>query len=255
MTEHSRATATTKAEQLERSWKRMGVRALPLIIASLQDRRTVVRWTAASLLGEAQPTHQKSLATRWALKALSDRSSEVRFRATESLSTLLAGTRRVPAALRRAADDHDELVRIAVAEALGEIRGPASAAGLRRTLGDISPSVRAAAARSLGPMAAMTDRAILERMLLKETHPRVRTALHVAIAAWSPSTAVPELEVLLQHHSYQVRCAVANALPWPGLRRLDRTRLRDALTNALRCETTNAARDSMRRAIARLSRR
>jgi HEAT repeat protein len=178
----------------------------------------------------------------------SDHDYEVRIVALENLGECLDELENL---LRLAMHDRDELVRTTALE----IAGDASLTHLadevvRRFTSDRSPLVRSAAAVALGDMCVTNFRELLEEKL-GDPDEEVRVGIYYALVKSGATKYLKRFLNGLKHPYYRIRCATANLLP-SLVRRDNRALAERALKEALKRETTVAARESIEGALAEI---
>lgn len=146
---------------------------LERLVGSDPDRR--VRLEAIEALGDIEAPRSAN-----ALGAVLDGSDiELAIAAAEAISNL-DDLQQAPAALTRAAASPDPRLRLAVANALGNIADPATTEALTRLLADANPEVRRAAVEGLGGIGSRESVPALTRAL-SDTDAEVRRAVAEAL--------------------------------------------------------------------------
>lgn len=209
--------------------------AVPDLVRALDDSEPVVRWGAAYMLGTIPDPRQVSALVR----ALAGPDDEVACEAAEALGVIgdsaalapledyarsgkkhakttstsaLAGIGEPGApALLSFLKDPDEEMRVAGANALGELRSPATTGALLEALSDESPNVRYAAADALGYIGTAPAPDALTT-LLSDPAPDVRASAARALGRIGAPGAAGLLAPLLKDKSVSVRWAAVDAL-------------------------------------------
>lgn len=181
-------------------------------------------------------------------QALTDRNSEVRFRAVERLGELKIQAALLPL-LEHLRQDRSPLVRLAAAESLGCLRSKKALQGLVSALTDKDELVRGYAAEAIARIGDRTCAPILRRSLRKEQHPAARVRLYAAGYRLGDVTMLTKLMNMLHHRSYRVRCAAVNLLVGSIKRTTVKRKIIQLFQEQLAKEPTIAVRSSLKRAL------
>ena len=180
------------------------------------------------------------------ISKLEDSDSEVRMIAARGLGDLLTGKNSPPELIGKL-HDRDELVRIETAESLGVIGDKKALPELWKALADSSSLVRSYVAGAIGELGSRKDIARLEDRLRQENSDTSRVGYYQALYKLGKRNALDQLLRLLSHSKdYRVRCAVANILCDVVDDKISALTIYTALSEALKRESTTAARSSIR---------
>lgn len=222
--------------------------ALSKLIDGLSDKSPVVRVAAAEGLGHSA----QFTALPYLVKALADVNPEVRMRAAESLA-VIAKSGDSPVELVRSLRDHNELVRIAAAIALGEIGDVKALPALRRAISDRSPLVRRYACVSVAKFGDSQDIRRLKRGFKKETSDVAKLGYSHALFLFGQTEQLFEMLILLTSQNYRVRCATARSLAEITSNKFQRCLIAAAIRERYQAESTNAAKSSFQAALRQLT--
>lgn len=188
------------------------------------------------------------------MRRLNDRSAAVRMDAAREIGQRLRNNGKAPIELTRRLADRDELVRVEVIEALGEIGDPKTLRALRRVVRDRSPLVRSYVGPAMAALGGRREAARLQRLAAREKSAIARVGYYAALHEVGRDDAVMKLVALLRDRDYRVRCAAANTLSGLANRR-NASHISKALREALQHEATIAAASSFRSGIRAIRRR
>lgn len=179
------------------------------------------------------------------IKRLTSRTGEERMNAVRAMGVLLIG-KTASEALFKALRDKDELVRIETAEALGIIGDRHALPVLWNALNDRSPLVRRYSAIAIGNLGVKADAARLSMKYRQDRSSISRVGYLQALYVLGKRDALQRLLYLLEHRDYRIRCAAAHALECCSANSADAATAIESLRSRLKCESTIAARSSIR---------
>lgn len=244
MTKSNRKSVNERYEALEKLIFEGSSALEPVLTKALSDRSPRIRWLAALTIGEKQFKNMlPSL-----LGVIDNSDSLTRFYAIEGIRKL-SPKKEVALALLNCLLYKDELVRVAAAQALGELRNKNVFAELENSLSDSSPLVRAYTAEALGKIGGKKGLQILKKYVDKESEDRARAGFYLALYSLGESVYLNRLTKLIESDDLLTRCAVANASQSFNLGKLDRARIISLLKKQLDKEVTVFVRDCFQEAL------
>jgi len=195
--------------------RKMGLEAVPALIAALKDSDRKVRESAAKALGDIGPAAKEAVPAL--IAALKDGDRFVQSLAAKVLGEIGPAAKEAVLALIDAQKDSDRKVRESAAEALEDI-GPAAkeaVPALIAALKDSDRKIRKFAAEALGKIGPAAKEAVPELIAaLKDVDRKVREFAAKALGEIGPAAkeAVPALIAALKDVDRFVQSLAANAL-------------------------------------------
>jgi HEAT repeat protein len=213
------------------------------IVQYLEDDDLAVKLTAIEALGEIPNSGCiKSIL----IELTENYDDEIRYYALESLKGYDGED--VFEAIVRNLKDSDELVRISVVEAIGDLNEIKGLEHLYEALTDKEEIVRGYAAEGIGKIGKAASIPILEKHLKYETSSLSKLGFFVGLYLLGERKYLTLMLALLKDPSYRVRCAVANSVV-DLLNQENVNLIKQSLLSALNNEQTNAARSSLQGAL------
>ena len=242
---------TTRVQAIQHAEKSSTNKLSLEVMPCLENTNQHVRAAAADCLGALGQKH----AVQPLCMKLADYFSLVRIAAAESLGIILAQKKEAPLALIRKLEDPEELVRIQAVESVEAIGDKKALPKLWKAIHDPSPLVRRYAGGAIGSLGRKADIKRLWITLKNERSARAKIGILQALFELGETSVLPSFFKLLKSKDYLVRCAVTHTLSDVIVNSTNFEMVLATLRNALKTESTVAARSTMDASIRTIKKR
>lgn len=212
----------------------------------INSEEYVIREKFARYLGRSKKIME---APKLLTRLLKDKEPIVRSEAVKSLMKI--GDKKYFSKVLPLLNDKDEVVRVDAVECVASLGGEKALKYLTKQLDDRSELVRRYVGGWIGEIGDKIFVAYLERKLKDERSNLAKVGLLEGLYLLGQEERLSELIHLLKSRRYMVRCALAHTLA-SLVNKKNKEAIRESLINALKAETTVAAKSSMKNALRKM---